>query len=329
MIITKTPYRISFFGGGTDLSPWLDQNKSGLVISASIDRYCYITLRHLPEIFDYRYRLRYYQNEQTNNIQHIKHKSIKACLSHLNFNNTPIELVHHGELPSQSGLGSSSTFTVGLLKSLLKYKSKNISKKSLANMAILIEQKKLKESVGIQDHIAASFGGLNCIKMKKNNSFEVRPIKNLNASKKLEKNVVLVFTGLQRNSQPLEKKKSAKIKKGQSSVELENILAITKQAVSEINSANFSLKYFGQMLNENWKYKKQMHNLISNRTIDSIYEKVMSLGAYGGKLLGSGNGGFLLFICSNQVKIKIEEIFSNRVIKNIKFDTKGSHILYS
>ena len=169
MIITKTPYRVSFFGGGTDLSSWLDNENKGLILSTSINRYCYITLRNLPKIFDYNYRLRYYKNEETNHIKNIKHNSIRACLDIQNFHNKSIELVHHGELPSQSGLGSSSTFTVGLLHGLTEMNKRKISKKSLAEKAILIEQKILKESVGIQDHIAASYGGFNIINIKKKN----------------------------------------------------------------------------------------------------------------------------------------------------------------
>ena len=328
MIITKTPYRVSFFGGGTDRPSWLDNDNKGLVLSTSINRYCYITLRNLPKIFDYRYRLRYYKNEETNHIKNIKHNSIRACLASQNFYNKSIELVHHGELPSLSGLGSSSTFTVGLINGLSEINKKSITKKKLAQSAILIEQKVLKESVGIQDHIAAAYGGFNIISMNKKNKFKVKNFKNLKIKKIIEDNLLLIFTGLQRNSQPLEKSKSNRIKKGYSDNELNNILDITKSAITEINSQNFSIKTFGKLLSENWHYKKLIHKSISNAKIDEIYNQVMSNGAYGGKLLGSGNGGFFMFLCPKNSKEKLEKSFKNKLIKDIKFDEKGSHKIY-
>lgn len=328
MIISKTPYRISFFGGGTDLSSWLRLGNQGLVLSTSINRYCYITLRDLPKIFGYKFRLRYYKNEEADNLKLIKHNSIRACLNYLKFHNHPLELVHHGELPSQSGLGSSSTFTVGLLKTLYSIKERKISKKNLAKLAIHIEQNILSESVGIQDHIAASYGGFNSISMNLDN-FKLKPFSNPKLIKTLENNLILVFTGLQRNSEPLEKKKLIKIKKGKSNTELNNILEITKEAIQECGSENFSIKHLGKLLSENWVNKKMIHKSVSNNKIDSIYDQIMNIGAYGGKLLGSGNGGFLMFLCPKSKFNKIEQIFKNKVIKNIKFDNKGSHIIYS
>lgn len=327
MIISKTPYRISFFGGGTDLPSWLKLNNDGLILSTSINRYCYITLRDLPKIFGYRYRLRYYKNEEVNDIKFIKHNSIRASMEYLNLHNQPLELVHHGELPSQSGLGSSSTFTVGLLKTLYAFKGRKVSKKDLAKLAIHIEQNILSESVGMQDHIAAAYGGFNIISMRKN-SFKLLKLVNESALKKIEKNLVLVFTGLQRNSGPLEKKKSINIRRGKSDKELINILNITKEAINECKSENFSIKNLGELLSENWKNKKNIHKLVSNKKIDEIYEQIMNIGAYGGKLLGSGNGGFLMFLCPKNKINKIEDIFKSRVIRDIKFDNEGSHLIY-
>tara|TARA_B100000963_G_C22592365_1_gene656164 strand:- start:161 stop:1147 length:987 start_codon:yes stop_codon:yes gene_type:complete len=328
MIISKTPYRISFFGGGTDLNSWLNNGNEGLILSTSINKYCYITLRDLPKIFNFKYRLRYYINEEANNIKNIKHNSIRECLNLLKFQNQPLELVHHGELPSQSGLGSSSTFTVGLIKSLYEFKKQKISKRKLCQKAIFIEQDILKESVGKQDHIAAAYGGFNIISMQ-NQKFRVKKLNNNKIIKKIENNIILLFTSLQRNSEPLEKKKSSKIFKGEKNDELNNILNITKEAILEINSENFSLQKFGKLLSENWKYKKMLHKNVTNSNIDEMYEKVMSLGAYGGKLLGSGNGGFFLFVCPTHKTKQIENIFKSKLIKNIKFDLEGSHIIYS
>lgn len=328
MIISKTPYRISFFGGGTDLPAWINAGNKGLILSTSFNRYCFVTLRHLPKIFSYRYRLRYYKNESTNHIKDIKHNSIRASLNYLKFHNQSLELVHHGELPAQSGLGSSSTFTVGLLNSLYKMKKIKISKKKLALNAIHIEQKLLNESVGVQDHIAASHGGFNIIAINKNN-FTVTPIVNKNLLRYLEKRIILIFTGLQRNSNILEKKKSKIISTGKLNNELSTIYDLTQEALSEIESSNFSLKRFGNLLNESWRVKRKTHNQVSNEIIDEIHQKAISLGAYGGKLMGSGNGGFMMFVGPSNSIIKIKDYYNLNSISDIKFDFKGSHIAYS
>ena len=175
MIITRTPFRISFFGGGTDLPSWLENN-DGHVISTTINKYCYINLRILPKIFDYNYRLRYYKTEETLNIDEIKHNSIRACLKHLKLSNKKIEIVHNADLPAASGLGSSSSFTVGLINTINNLLNIKTKKNFLAKKAIYIEQKILRESVGIQDQISTSYGGFNYIKLNKKD-FKVIKIK--------------------------------------------------------------------------------------------------------------------------------------------------------
>ncbi len=327
MIITRTPFRISFFGGGTDLPPWLENNK-GEVISSTINRYCYINLRILPKIFKHNYRLRYFKTEETEKISQIKHDSIRACLNFLKMHSKKIEIVHNADLPAASGLGSSSCFTVGLLNTLNILKNKNIGKKYLAEKSIFIEQKILKESVGAQDQIACSYGGFNHIELSKNN-FKLNKINSQKNIDKIEKNCLLIFTGLQRNANPLEKKKIDIIKKRIVNKELFSIIELVKEAKQNILSENFRVKDWGNLLNDYWRYKKSLMNSVTNTKIDNIYNEVISLGAYGGKLMGAGNGGFLMFLCSPYNQKKIKAKFGNYIISDLKFDKSGSHMIYN
>lgn len=327
MIITRTPFRVSFFGGGTDLPSWLENHK-GCVISTTINKYCYINLRILPKIFEYNYRLRYYKTEQVREIKQIKHNSIRACLAYANLGNKKIEIVHNADLPAASGLGSSSSFTVGLLNTINFLKNKQKDKNYLAKKAILIEQNILKESVGIQDQIATAYGGFNYINLNKKN-FKVHKINQEANIRKIEKNCLLIFTGLQRRANPLEKKKIDMIKKNKLDFELNKILEITNEAKKNILSNNFRLKYWGQLLNEHWLFKKSLSSDVTNYKIDTIYNEIMSLGAYGGKLLGAGNGGFMLFLCPTNKKEIIEKKFGNLLIKDLKFDKNGSNMIYN
>ncbi len=327
MIITRTPFRISFFGGGTDLPSWLENN-NGSIISTSINKYCYINLRILPKIFEYNYRLRYYKTEQVQEINQIKHNSIRACLNYFKLDKTKIEIVHNADLPAASGLGSSSSFTVGMLNTLNHLKKIKKSKNSLTKTAINIEQNILKESVGVQDQIATAYGGFNFIDLSKNN-FKVSKIKNEENIKKIENNCLLVFTGLQRNANPIEKNKIQTIKSSKLDYELNSILSLVDEAKKNIYSKNFRLKYWGELLNEHWLLKKSLSNKISNNKIDSIYNEMINSGAYGGKLLGAGNGGFMIFLCPSNKKALIKKKFGNLLIKDLKFDKNGTHMIYN
>ena len=327
MIITRTPFRVSFFGGGSDLPSWLENNK-GCVISTTINKYCYINLRILHKIFEYKYRLRYYKTEQVSNINQIKHNSIRACLNYLKLHNKKIEIVHNADLPAASGLGSSSSFTVGLLNTLNILQNKKKDKNYLAKKAILIEQKILKESVGVQDQIATAFGGFNYIEFSKKN-FKVNKINQERNIKKIESNCLLIFTGLQRSADPLEKKKINIIRNNKLDYELNNILEIVDEAKKNILSQNFRLKYWGDLLNEHWMFKKSLSKNVTNNKIDSIYNEMINLGAYGGKLLGAGNGGFMIFLCPSNKKNIIKKKFGNLLIKDLKFDKYGSHMIYN
>ena len=324
MIICRTPFRISFFGGGTDFPEWYKE-RGGAVISTSIDKYCYINVRNLPNFFNYSYRLRYFKTEQTKKINEIKHPSFREVLKFLNFQNKNVEIVHNADLPALSGMGASSSSTVCLLHSLYTLKNQYVTKKQLAIDTLKIEQDILKESVGSQDQIAASFGGFNYISFNKNLTFEINPIVKTENIAKIEKSILLVFTGLQRKAEVLEKNKKKNIIHNISY--LEEMNNITNQGLKLLNS-NLNIREFGKLVSDQWYLKRKLSELVSNKIIDDIYKAGLDAGAYGGKLLGAGNGGFVMFICNENTKKKIKEKLHKLLFIPIKFDTIGSQIIY-
>lgn len=324
MIICRTPFRISFFGGGTDFPKWYSKN-TGSVISVSIDKYSYITVRDLPNFFDYKYRLRYFNTEQAKKISEIKHPSFREIIKKYYNRNKTIEIVHNADLPAMSGLGASSSTTVGTIHALMTLDNRGVSKKSLAIRSIEIEQEILKENVGSQDQVVASYGGFNFIKFNRDNSIIVEPFKNLKNVKKIENSLLLVFTGIKRKAETVEKDK---IKNFSKSLDYYSQLNnLTLEAKKLIESDNFTLKKFGELLSEHWKIKKKLSALVTNSNIDKIYNIGMQNGAYGGKLLGAGNGGFILFICNARTKKKIKQRLKNYLNVPIKFEKKGSQIV--
>jgi D-glycero-alpha-D-manno-heptose-7-phosphate kinase len=324
MILKKTPLRISFFGGGTDLPEWFDKN-DGSVISATIDKFTYSTLRKIPSFYNINYRLRYFKHEEVKNINRIKHNSIRETIKYFKLKG-PIEISHNSDLVSQSGLGSSSSFTVGLVHAFGLSKMLKINKKFLSNTAIKIERSLLKESVGVQDQISCSYGGFNYIRFNKSD-FKVIPISKKENVKKIEKSLIFIHCGIFRNANSIEKKKISKIKKGMNFSVMKKIDQLTLEAYNELNSSNFSLKTWGNYLNDYWYFKKQLDKSVSKKEIDEIHKKAMACGAYGGKLLGAGGGGFMMFICDQSSKKKIAKIFKHQILENVKFSYKGSDIV--
>ena len=325
MIISRTPFRISFFGGGTDYPVWYREN-GGRVISTTIDKYCYVTLRELPPFFKYKHLLRYYEREEVNTIDEIKHPSIRECFKYLDINKN-IELVHHADLPAQSGLGSSSTFTVGLLMAGYALNNKMRTKSQLANDAIEIEQRRIGESVGSQDQTAAAFGGFNRINFGGYRELEVTPLTiSTEKMSNLQDHLMLFFTGFSRNASDIAQKQieitSSKTK------ELDIMVELCKEAEELLVSSENGFLEWGRLLNEQWKVKKSMTNLITNSKIDEIYAGGIRSGALGGKLLGAGGGGFMLFLVppekQEQVKINLNTILH----VPFKFDFSGSQIVY-
>ena len=323
MIITKTPYRISFFGVGTDLNQWFKEN-GGAVISTSIDKYCYISCRFLPKFFEHKYRFVYSQIEDVLKIEDIKHPAIKGLLSHLNWDHG-IPLHHDGDLPARSGLGSSSSFTVGMLNALNALKGKHISKNELAKQAIFIEQNVLNENVGCQDQIAAAYGGFNKIEFYGENSFKVSPIiipeVRLN---KLQDNLLLFFTGISRFASEIEKSKIVNFNSKKN--ELGKMHEMVDVSIDILVNEAKNIDDFGLLLNDGWRYKKSLSSLVSNNEVDKIYNLAIKSGALGGKLLGAGGGGFILFYAPKETHKNIINKLNHLIHVPFKFENLGSTV---
>lgn len=324
MIITRTPFRISFFGGGTDFPEWFN-NHEGMVLSTTIDKYCYISLRDLPPFFDHKYRIVYSVVESVKKISEIKHPVVREVFKCFGVDNG-VELHHDGDIPARSGVGSSSTFTVGLLNSIYAFNSKIISPYELASEAINIEKNILKESVGFQDQIAAAYGGFNKIKFTKKNNFAVEPLicdqKRLSV---LNDNLFLFFTGVSRYSSDLIKHQIQNIELKEK--ELYRISEMVDMGIKIINSPDINIDEFGKLLHQSWLYKKSLSNLISNEDIDSIYNTALKNGAIGGKILGAGGGGFILFYAPKKNHAKLIKALQNLVYVPFKFEKEGSKVV--
>ena len=325
MVICRTPFRISFFGGGTDYPIWYREH-GGVVISATINKYSYITARWLPPYFDYKHRIRYHQQEQVNSIDELKHPSVRECARYLNVQNG-LEVVHNADVPAQSGLGSSSTFTVGMLHALHTLQNRMPTKRQLAVEAIHVEQDLIGEAVGSQDQTAAAFGGLNKIEFKRTGEIEVDPIiisgERLH---QLQENLLLVFTSFTRSASEM-----AKIQIAVSSEKADELFAMKNlcdQAFSYLTNAGASLDDFGELLNEQWRIKRRLTKHISNPKIDEIYEAGLKHGALGGKLLGAGGGGFMIFYAPKTHHDAIRSGLTSKMFVPFRFDFLGSKIIY-
>ncbi|MBF0584502.1 MAG: kinase, partial [Magnetococcales bacterium] len=292
MIISRTPFRISFFGGGTDYPVWY-REQGGSVISVSINKYCLITLRALPPFFDYNYRIRCYLREETKTIDEIAHPSVRECLRFMQVDRG-VEVVHSADLPARSGLGSSSSFTVGLLNALYAFMGKMPTKRELALNAIHVEQEQIKENVGSQDQTAAAFGGLNRIDFGGPQHILVRPIiLHKDRIDQLCSHLMLFFTGFSRTASHIA---AEQIKETlEKSRELKKMMALVEEAMSILLNGERSLDDFGRLLHDQWLIKRDITGLISNQKINDIYSAALRSGALGGKLLGAGGGGFILF----------------------------------
>jgi D-glycero-alpha-D-manno-heptose-7-phosphate kinase len=325
LIITRTPLRISFFGGGTDY-PAYYRKHGGKVLSTTISKYNYLTIRELPPFFDHKYRIRYYKSEYKNLLDDIEHPSVKACLKFLQIENG-IELVYTGDVPAMSGVGSSSAFTVGLLHSLYALSGQFVTKRKLAYEAIEIEQTIIGEHVGSQDQVAAAFGGFNLVEFFKNNRIVVQPITiPQNRQKILEDSLVLFFTGISRTASEIAKTQVEETPK--KIKELGQMKEMVEQAIEILHDTGTNLDEFGKLLNESWKIKRSITKKISNSKIDLIYERGLKAGALGGKLLGAGGGGFILFYVSPSKKNRLIDQLSDLLHVPFHFESMGSHIVH-
>jgi D-glycero-alpha-D-manno-heptose-7-phosphate kinase len=325
VIISRTPFRISFLGGGTDYPNWYKEH-GGCVISTTINKYSFITVRYLPPFFDYKYRIRYFAHEETKTLNEIKHPSVRECAKYLQIKKG-FEIVHNADLPAQSGLGSSSTFTVGLLNALYSLKNCMPTKKELALDAIHVEQNLIGEYVGSQDQTAAAFGGLNKISFNSMNDIEVDPII-LSSERRyaLQENLMLFFTGFSRNASDLAKVQIEATCHNEN--KLNTIVEICNEGLSVLVDTKQPIDNFGKLLGEQWKVKRELTDKISNKEIDSIYEAGLSAGALGGKLLGAGGGGFILFYVNKNKQYKVRSALKKLLYIPFGFEFTGSKIIY-
>lgn len=327
MIICRTPLRISLFGGGTDFPDWYSSN-NGLVISGTIDKYCFINVRKLPFMWNVNFRLRYYKTEEVKNVNQIKHGPYREVIKYLKLEKQKIEIIHTADLPALSGLGASSSSTVSAIHALSALKGEYLSKKQIAQKAIFIEQIKLKENVGSQDQISTAFGGFNKISFKKDLDFTVENFLTKEKIDKLNKSTFLVYTGIQRKSNLIEKEKISKIKKRKLDKNLNSIMKTSYEAFLEFNKKDINLKKIGMLLNIQWEEKKKLSKKVTNQTINKICKICTTNGAYGAKLLGSGGGGFVLVICPSNKKERLKKKLNKFKVVDFRFENTGSTIIY-
>ena len=325
MIICRTPYRISFFGGGTDYPGWYREN-GGAVLSTTINKYSYITCRYLPPFFEYKYRIRYYRREETQTVEEIRHPSVRECIRFMGVQDG-VDIVHHGDLPAQSGVGSSSTFTVGLLHALSALKHQMLTKRELAINAIHVEQECIKESVGSQDQTAAAFGGLNTIEFGGVQEISVNPIILHPArSARFQQHLMLFFTGISRIASDVAKEQIRKIPANRDN--LRRMMELVEEATKILQHKEDHLDDFGRLLHQQWLIKQAMSSGISNGDIDAIYQAGLKAGALGGKLLGAGGGGFMLFYVNPDRQEQVKEALKHLLFVPSRFDHVGSQIVY-
>jgi len=324
MIISRTPFRISFFGGGTDYPAWYREN-GGAVLSTTIDKYCYISCRYLPPFFSYRNVIRYYLREETKNISGIKHPSVRECLKFLNIKEG-IEMVHTADLPALSGIGSSSAFTVGFLNSLYALKGQMITKRQLALDAIHVEQDLIKENVGSQDQTAVAFGGFNKIDFGGKEKILVQPI-TIDEEKLtlLQNHLMLFFTGFSRNASNIAGEQIKQIPSKDK--ELRIMREMVDKAIDILNGNLKRIQDFGKLLHETWMLKRSLTRLISNSEIDNIYNTAIRAGALGGKLCGAGGGGFILFFVPPEKQDNVKKSL-NLLHVPFHFENLGSQIIF-
>lgn len=325
MIITRTPFRISFFGGGTDYPVWYREN-GGIVLNASINKYSFISLRHLPPFFDFKHRIRYYQHEEVHSIDEIKHPSVRHCAAYVGVEKG-VDIVHNADLPARSGLGSSSSFTVGLLNAFFALQNKMIAKRDLALKTLHVEQDLIGETVGSQDQVAAAFGGLNITRFGGQTEIEVDPVI-LPAGRlaEFQDHLLLCFTGFARTASDVAKAQVANTKN--KAADLRQMMDIANHAVEQLTDEKTPLDEFGKLLNEQWRIKRNLSSMITTPAIDAIYEAGMEAGAIGGKLLGAGSGGFILFFAKPEYHDQIKAKIGNKRFVPFRFDYTGSKVVY-
>lgn len=314
---------MSFFGGGTDFSGFYNEH-GGAVISTTFDKYCYVTVRHLPRFFDYKTHLSYSQNEQVNSYEEIKHPAIRNAMKWLDMHE--IRLTYESDLPARSGLGTSSSFAVGMLEAFYALKGQYAGKRKLADDAIYLERELCKEAGGIQDQIAASFGGLNRINFSKD-GYTVNPIVISTERKQaLNARLMLFFTGFSRFSSDIQKETEKSMK--DKTAELIKMYGLVDDAEKILTDKNTNLDEFGKLLDYTWKFKRGISSSISTSSIDEQYDCAIKAGALGGKLLGAGGGGFLLFYVPLEKQASVKAALKNQLYVPFQFESEGTKIIF-
>ncbi len=323
MIITKTPFRMSFFGGGTDMECFF-REYGGSVLSTTFDKYCYVNVRHLPRFFDWSTELTYSKIEKVSNIDDINHPAIRNAMKMLDMHE--IRLTYEADLPARSGLGTSSSFAVGMLNAFYALKGKYVDKKKLADDAIYLERILCQEAGGWQDQIAASFGGLNRINFNAD-GYEVLPvIISPERKKQLNQNLLMFFTGFTRFSSDVQKANAAS--KESKIIQLKEMLALVDEAEKVLTDKYSNLDDFGRLLDHTWKLKRQTGTAVSTNSIDELYEKGIAAGALGGKLLGAGGGGFLVFYVQPEHQDSVRWAMRDLMHIPFKFEDGGTRVIH-
>ena len=324
MIITRTPFRMSFFGGGTDMKEFFTEH-GGAVISTTFDKYCYVIVRHLPRFFDYSTELSYSKIERVTDIDGIEHPAIRNAMKMLDMHE--LRLTYEADLPARSGLGTSSSFAVGMLNAFYALKGKYADKKKLADDAIYLERVLCNEAGGWQDQIAASFGGFNRINFNKDGTYDVYPlIVHPDRKKQLDDNLLMFFTGFTRFSSDMQKANA----KGyhDKTKQLLEMLDLVDQAQEILTDKNSDLDDFGRLLDHTWKLKRETGGAITTSSIDALYQRGIDAGALGGKLLGAGGGGFLVFYVQPEKKQAVKEAMKDLLYVPFHFEDGGTRVIH-
>ncbi|MBF0137039.1 MAG: kinase [Magnetococcus sp. DMHC-1] len=324
MIISSTPFRISFFGGGTDYPAWFREH-GGKVLATAINKYCYISVRPLPPFFEHKSRVVYSLVEMVQSHDQIKHPAIRGILTDWGITQG-LEIHHDGDLPARSGLGSSSSFTVGLLHALHALQGRMVSKNELAREAIRIEQDVLQEHVGCQDQIIVAWGGFNAIEFNQDGSFAVIPIILPRERRdELESSLMLFFTGKTRFATDVAAKQISNIPNKIN--ELQQMRTMVDEAIAILRDIRQPIDHFGRLLHENWQRKRSLSDAVTTPLVDEIYAEAMAAGASGGKLLGAGGGGFMVFVVRPALRQRLRERLGKLLHVDFRFNQDGSKII--
>jgi len=323
MIITSTPFRISFFGGGTDYPVWFREH-GGAVLATSINRYCYLSCRFYPPFFDHKHRIVWSQIELVRDLGEIQHPAVREAIRFVGLDDG-LEIHHEGDLPARTGLGSSSAFVVGILHALHMLKGNLVSKAQLANEAIRLEQELLKENIGIQDQIITAHGGLNLIEFDRTGAYDLRPLPISPLRKHaIENHMLLVYTGVSRTASNLARQQISVIP--QKPDVLHRMRALVYEA-ADLLLSDRDIAIFGELLHETWELKRSITDQISTPLVDELYVKARTAGAIGGKLLGAGGGGFVLMFVRPQERQRVLDVLRNFLVVPFSLESSGTHVV--